>query len=130
MPTYIMLLTLTPEGREKMLVDAQNVLRAGREISMPDIQLLGLYGVLGDYDFVGILEAPDDQTVARYSLELGVKAGLHIATLPAIPIGRLEGAFRRDVPDTEEHGGVSPSEETPKEGSEAGQGPRAAQGDT
>ena len=90
MPTYILLLTLTPEGREKMVADSASVRRAGTAVGGPDIQVLGLYGVLGDYDFVSIVEAPDNEAMARFSLELGVRAGVHIATLPAIPISRLE----------------------------------------
>ena len=97
MARYILLLTLAPEGREKMLEDPDSLLRAGSSIEIPDVQTLGLYGVLGDYDFISILDAPDNETAARFSLELGVKAGVHIATMPIIPIGRLEDATRQDV---------------------------------
>ncbi len=89
MATYILLLTLTPEGRQKMMDDPQSLVRAHSLVSEPGIQTLGLYGVLGDYDFVSLLEAPDNECVARFSLELGVRAGAHVATMPAIPISRL-----------------------------------------
>ena len=59
---------------------------------MPAFRVLGLYAVLGAYDFVGMVEAPDNESVARYSLELGVLAGVTIMTLPAIPIARMEGS--------------------------------------
>lgn len=96
MATYILLLTLTPAGRENMLEDPQNVLRAVSSINIPSLQNLGLYAVLGEYDFVSIIEAPDNEAVARCSLELGVRVGAHITTLPAIPIARLEGATPAD----------------------------------
>ena len=89
MPTYILLLTLTPDGREKMMDDPQSLVRAHSLVSEPGIQTLGLYGVLGDYDFVSVLEAPDNECVARFSVELGVRAVAHVATMPAIPISRL-----------------------------------------
>lgn len=89
MPTYILLLTLTPDGRKGMMDDPQSLLRAQRSVDEPRIQTLGLYGVLGDYDFVSIVEAPDNECVARFSVELGVRAGAHVATMPAIPISRL-----------------------------------------
>jgi uncharacterized protein with GYD domain len=95
MPTYIQLLTLNQEGRRKVLDDPSSVLRAQAEIAVPGIQVLGLYGVLGNYDFVNIVEADDNDAIARFSLELGVSAGAHVTTLPAIPVGRLaqrEGA--------------------------------------
>ena len=92
MATYIIMLTLTQEGREKMLQDPQSVTRAETSISIPDVQVLGLYGVLGGYDFIGIVESPDNESMARFSIELGAKAGVHITTMPAIPIARLEYA--------------------------------------
>jgi len=91
MPTYIQLLTLTPDGRAKVLYDSESVLRAQDEVRINGVQVLGLYGVLGEFDFVSIVEAPDNESIARYSLELGVKGGVSIVTLPSIPISRLEG---------------------------------------
>ena len=90
MATYIQLLVLTPDGREKALQDTESLLRAQHDILMSGVQVLGVYGVLGQYDFVNIVEAPDNEAIARFSLELGVRAGVSITTLPAIPIGRLE----------------------------------------
>ena len=89
MPTYILLRTLTPDGRTQMMVNPQSLLRAHGSVNEPRIQTLGLYGVLGDYDFVSIVEAPNNECMARFSVELGVRAGAHVATMPAIPISRL-----------------------------------------
>ncbi len=52
-------------------------------------KVLTQYAVLGRYDFVIITEAVDNQSAVRLSLELGVRAGLNIETLPALPIGVL-----------------------------------------
>ena len=87
MSVYILLLTLTPGGREQTLRDPERVLR--------------MYGVLGNYDFVSIVEAPDNEAVARFSLDLGVKAGVHVITLPAIPVTRLEGVSPRGPVESE-----------------------------
>lgn len=108
MPTYILLLTLTPEGREKMLEDTQAVLRAGAALTVPGVQVLGQYGVLGAYDFVNVVEASDNETIARFSIELGVRAGVHVTTLPAIPVGRLGGATPHDNPAVSEEKTLSP----------------------
>ena len=97
MATYIQLLTLTAEGRKRALEDPRSVLRAQASVSIPGIQSLGLYGVLGDYDFVNIVQAEDNDTVAQFSLELGVMCDAHVETLPAIPIS---GLVRRDDSDT------------------------------
>ena len=101
MPSYILLLTLTPDGRERMLEDPESLMRNATAIETHDTQVLGMYGVLGDYDFVGIVEAPDNDEIARYSLELGVSAGVHVATLPAIPVARLQPRTFGDLSDFE-----------------------------
>ena len=88
---YILLMTLTSEGREKMLDDPESMVRAANRTSIPGVSGLGLYAVLGPYDFVSIVEAPDNDAAARYSMELGVKTGVHITTLPAVPIALLKG---------------------------------------
>jgi len=87
---YILLMTLTPEGREKALAVPERVVRAGHETRVEGVQGLGLYGVLGPYDFVGIIEAPDNDAAARSSMQLGVKAMVHITTLPAVPVSLLQ----------------------------------------
>ena len=110
MPTYIMLLSLTPEGRRQMLTNPHSLLSAEREIQTRDTEVLGLYAVLGDYDFVSILEAPDNETAARFSMELGVNAGVQVVTLPAIPIGRLEEALGQNDPVSEHAGAGGPDD--------------------
>lgn len=89
MATYILLLTLTPEGQAKALADPDYLLRAEGEISMPSVQTLGVYAVLGEYDFVTLVEADGNDAIARFSLELGVRAGAHITTLPVVPAAQL-----------------------------------------
>jgi uncharacterized protein with GYD domain len=101
MPTYIQLLTLTPEGRARTLEDPEHIIKAQNSVSINGIAVLGTYGVLGRFDFVSIVEAPDEGVVARYSLELGVKCGVHIETLPAIPIGKFEDRKESDLSPTE-----------------------------
>ena len=94
MATYILLLTLTPEGRARALQDPDYLLREEKSIDVPGVQTLGLYAVLGQYDFVTIVEAPGNEDIARFSIELGVKAGVHVMTLPTVPASRLETGLR------------------------------------
>ena len=60
MATYILLLNLTPEGRARMLEDPETLRRAEDAIEVPGISVMGVYGVLGEHDFVSIVEAPDN----------------------------------------------------------------------
>ena len=108
MAHYILLMTLTVEGRERMLEDPDGMLRAANDTRVPDVTGLGLYGVLGAYDFVNIVEAPDNEAAARYSLALGVKAGVHITTLPAVPVALLKGKRGDEEPSLMTGAEVSP----------------------
>ena len=101
MTRYILLMTLTPEGRERMVADPERVLRAESEVRTADTRMLGLYAVLGNYDFVAIVESSDNAGIARFSLGMGVAAGVHITTLPAIPIARFETPDPNDELDLE-----------------------------
>ncbi len=101
MAQYIMLLTLTPEGRQKMLNHPDLLLQAESEINIPDVQTLGVYALLGDYDYACILNAPGNREAARFSLELGVKAGVLITTMPIIPLGSFDQLEREDAPAEE-----------------------------
>ena len=90
MATYILLMTLSPEGQKEALHDPEYLLRVESSIDVPGVQALGIYAVLGEWDFVTIVEAQDNERMARFSLELGVGAKAHITTLPAVPLSRLE----------------------------------------
>ena len=114
MSNYILLLTLTPAGRQRMLAEPGSLLEAEEGVSVPGVEMLGLYGVLGEYDFISIVEAPDNETVARFSLELGVRAGAQVETLPAIPIARFQSA----VGSPSLSAAASPSDETDVESRE------------
>lgn len=87
-------MTLAPEGREAMVDNPRHLLQAANRTHVEGVSWLGLYGVLGHYDFVSILDAPDNESAARFSLTLGHLAGVHIETLPAVPIGLLGGEDR------------------------------------
>ena len=106
MATYILLMKMTQKGRRKMIAEPESMLASAQSINVPGAGVLGLYAVLGEYDFVGIVSAPGNEEVAQFSLRLGVSAGVHITTLPAIPVGRLgEGGA------APAHSAVAPQEE-------------------
>ena len=90
MAHYILLMKLTHEGQARLLEDAESVVRAHSEVDADEVTGLGMYAVLGQYDVVTIIEAPDNQAAARYSLQLGVKTGAHIETMPAVPLTILD----------------------------------------
>ena len=86
MPTYIMLSKLTDKGSETVKGNPERIKTVAREMESFGVRVIGQYAVLGPYDFVTIIEAPDNTTVSRVSMEIGARGSVKIETLPAIPI--------------------------------------------
>ena len=86
MPTYIMLCTLTPEGVTTIKNNPQRIREVNREVEQLGATVKAQWAVLGDVDFISIVEAPDEQTMARVSLELGSRGTVRYETLAAIPV--------------------------------------------
>ena len=89
MPTYILLSTLTPTGRQTLLDHPDRLELVNMEISNLGCKVIAQYAVLGPYDFVTTIEAPDNATIARLSVTLGARGTVNIMTLPAIPTPEL-----------------------------------------
>jgi uncharacterized protein with GYD domain len=86
MPIYIMLSTLTDEGRKTLKKHPERIEEVNREIESMGSKVLAQYAVLGEYDFLNILEAPNNEAIAKLSIELGSRGTIQIVTLPAIPV--------------------------------------------
>jgi uncharacterized protein with GYD domain len=86
MPIYIMLSTLTDEGRKTIKKHPERIEEVNREIESMGSKVLAQYAVLGEYDFLNILEAPNNEAIAKLSIELGSRGTIQIITLPAIPV--------------------------------------------
>ncbi|MBI4571232.1 MAG: GYD domain-containing protein [Chloroflexi bacterium] len=87
MATYILLSTLTDEGRKTIKGRPERIQEVNREIEAMGARVIDQYAVLGQYDFVSVVEAVDNETIARISVELGARGTVQITTLPAIPVG-------------------------------------------
>src|SRR4029079_9071957 len=85
-PTYVMLSTLTPEGVQTIKSNPARIREVNKEIEQLGVTVKAQWAVLGRYDFVNVVEAPDEQTVARVYMDLGSRCTSHYETLTAIPI--------------------------------------------
>jgi len=95
MPTYILLSTLTAEGRKTVKSKPERIKEVSKEVEALGARVIGQYAVLGPYDFVNILEAPDNETISRISVELGSRGTVQIMTLPAIPLDQFVAKLKR-----------------------------------
>ena len=71
MPTFLMLSTLTPEGVQTVKNNPQRIKEVNKEVEQLGASVKAQWATLGQFDFVNIVEAPDEQTMSRVSLELG-----------------------------------------------------------
>jgi uncharacterized protein with GYD domain len=86
MPTFVMLSRLTPEGVQTVKNNPSRIREVNEEIEQIGATVKAQWATLGRYDFVNVVEAPDSQTMARVSLELGSRGTAQYETLTAIPI--------------------------------------------
>jgi uncharacterized protein with GYD domain len=86
MPTFVLLSTLTPEGVQTIKNTPSRIREVNQEIEQLGAKVTAQWATLGRFDFVNVVEAPDETTIARVSLELGSRGTAHYETLSAIPV--------------------------------------------
>ena len=89
MGVYVLLSNLTDEGARTLSEKPDRIKEVNKEVEELGAKVLAQYATLGRFDFLSIVEAPDDETIARLSIALGSRGTLRIETLTAIPIDRL-----------------------------------------
>jgi uncharacterized protein with GYD domain len=86
MPTYILLSTLTVQGVQTLKSNPERLRAVNQDVEELGCKVLHQWATLGEYDFVNVVEAPDDKTIAKLSVALGARGSTKIHTLPALPI--------------------------------------------
>jgi uncharacterized protein with GYD domain len=93
MATFILLSTLTDEGAQTIKAEPERIREVNRELEKVGVKVLSQWAVLGPYDFVNVVEAADNVTIARVSADLSSRGTIRIMTLPAIPIDEFISGF-------------------------------------
>ncbi|MGD2200935.1 MAG: GYD domain-containing protein [Candidatus Bathyarchaeota archaeon] len=89
MGKYILLSKLTDQGRETLKKKPERIKEVNEELKAFDVEVLKQYAVLGPYDFVNVVEAPDNEAIFRLSVELGSRGTIEITSMPAMTIDEL-----------------------------------------
>ncbi|MDA8079970.1 MAG: GYD domain-containing protein [Nitrospiraceae bacterium] len=89
MATYVILSTLTDEGRKTIKENPSRILEVNKELAKMGIKVKEQYAVMGPYDFVNIIEAKDNEAVMKMSLELGARGSVQLMSLAAIPVSDM-----------------------------------------
>ena len=91
MPIYVMLSTLTVQGRQTLNANPERLREVNRDIEELGARVLHQWATLGPFDFVNIVEAPNAETIARVSMALGARGSAKLESYEAIPIESFLG---------------------------------------
>ena len=95
MPHYILLSNLTDEGWKTVKEKPARIKEVNKELEAFGVRVISQYAVLGPYDFASIIEAPDNKTVSRLSIELGSRGTIKITSMAAVPIDEFIASLKK-----------------------------------
>jgi uncharacterized protein with GYD domain len=89
MPRFVMLSTLGPNGMATIQEQPERLREVNEEVEAMGVRVLDQYALLGPYDFLNILDAPDEATMAKVATTLSARGTVKTVTLTAIPVGEF-----------------------------------------
>ena len=89
MPKYVMLTTLTAKGVQTLQAHPERLKEVNRDVEELGATVLHQWAMVGAYDFLNIVEAPDAATVARISVALGARGSAKLQSFELIEIDDL-----------------------------------------
>ena len=89
MRTFLLLSTLSPQGMQTLAATPERLFEVNREIEAIGGRVVRQWALLGAYDFLSVVEAPDEPTIARITVELASRGSATFETLVAIPVDEL-----------------------------------------
>jgi uncharacterized protein with GYD domain len=95
MPYYILLSNLTDEGWKTIKEKPERIKEVNRELEGFGVRVISQYAVLGPYDFANVVEAPDNETISRVSIELGSRGTVRITSMAAVPIDEFIASMKK-----------------------------------
>jgi uncharacterized protein with GYD domain len=93
MALFVMLTNLTPDGVKTLKSNPNRVGEVNKEVEQIGAKVVAQYATLGQYDFVTVVEAPDEKTMAKVSVELGSRGTMTSETMAAMPSDELASAL-------------------------------------
>jgi uncharacterized protein with GYD domain len=86
MAKFVMLTTLTDEGRKTIRENPGRIKEVNKEVEEMGVKILAQYALLGPYDFVNILDAPSNEAVSKVAIALGARGTLQTMTMATIEV--------------------------------------------
>ncbi len=94
MSIYVMLTKLTDNGANTINRDPGRIKEVNKDVEDLGARVLAQYALMGEDDFLNILEAPDTETIMRISLKLASRGSLRIKTIAALPVDDFISAMK------------------------------------
>lgn len=95
MATYVMLTSLTDEGRKTIKQNPERIREVNKEVESMGVKIIAQYAVLGYFDFINILEAPNNEVMAKTAVELGSRGTLQTTTLAAMTLDDFIASLKK-----------------------------------
>jgi uncharacterized protein with GYD domain len=89
MPTYVMLTTLGPDGWATVRENPDRIREVTQEVESMGLKVLSQYALLGQYDFLNVIEAPDEATMTKAAVTLAARGTMRTTTYQAIGVDEL-----------------------------------------
>lgn len=99
MRTFILLSTLSPQGVETLVATPERLFEVNREIEALGGRVLRQWALLGHYDFLSVVEAPDERVIARLTIEMASRGSARFDSLEALDVDDLREALNPPEPD-------------------------------
>ena len=95
MAKFLMLTTLTDEGRKTIMGNPERIKEVNKEVEAMGAKILAQYAVLGPYDFVNIIEAPSNEVISKVAVNLGARGTLQTMTMAAMDVDAFVGSLKK-----------------------------------
>jgi len=95
MATYVLLTKVSSAGIKTLQSNPKRIKEVNQEIEAQGGRVVAQYATLGRYDFVNIVEAKDNEVIARISVNLGARGTVSIETLSALPVEQFVRAIAK-----------------------------------
>jgi uncharacterized protein with GYD domain len=86
MTTFVMLSVLGPDGSATLRTNPSRIREVNAEVEAMGARVKDQYALLGQWDFITIIEAPDEAVMARIATALAARGTLKTTTLTALPV--------------------------------------------
>jgi uncharacterized protein with GYD domain len=95
MAKFVMLTTLTDEGRKTITENPGRIKEVNKEVETMGARILAQYVMLGPYDFINIIDAPSNEAVSKVAIALGSRGTLQTMTLAAMDVDAFIGSLKK-----------------------------------